>query len=440
AWVLIRSAPASPWHIVVLVLMPLYISRTFFNHAINGLEEPLSLLLLALFWQTMLRAPQRLYRLALLASLALCNRLDNAVLLLPGLGWLAWQCVRQRASLLRLAQATFPLWGWLGFSLLYYGFPFPNTKYAKLGTGVARADYIRQGLSYWQNLHYFDNYSRLLIIAGMLAGLAAAAVVLGLVGQQLRHRVPRPPMLMALGVLLHVLYVVRVGGDFMAARFFIAPFFQSLMLLYVLLHRLPGVLLLALAILNPILWNAQAQYLRTHPYSSPTHISDERNIPNNRMGHLLRAQTSLFSLRLSNVRTEHDRLRLQMRRNTYRPQNAPRRVTVAGRIGVWGFGTGPSLCGIDKFALSDALLARLPAHHGWFIGHFERYIPRGYIRARRKDDSSGMQSDLRQYYEKLRLVTSGDLFAPKRLRTIWGFMTGEYEPLRRRYIAHAITY
>ena len=33
-----------------------------------------------------------------------------------------------------------PLLAWELFSLLFYGFPFPNTYYAKLNTGIPKAE------------------------------------------------------------------------------------------------------------------------------------------------------------------------------------------------------------------------------------------------------------------------------------------------------------
>jgi hypothetical protein len=49
---------------------------------------------------------------------------------------------------------SLPLLAWLGFATFYYGFPLPNTYYAKLSTGISRADYLKQGWFYFQDLYW----------------------------------------------------------------------------------------------------------------------------------------------------------------------------------------------------------------------------------------------------------------------------------------------
>src|SRR4029077_17106949 len=56
-----------------------------------------------------------------------------------------------RRALGTIALATSPAWAWVLFSLVYYGFPFPNTAYAKLSPGIEHAVLVRQGLAYLRN-------------------------------------------------------------------------------------------------------------------------------------------------------------------------------------------------------------------------------------------------------------------------------------------------
>jgi arabinofuranosyltransferase len=71
-------------------------------------------------------------------------------------------------------------------------------------------------------------------------------------------------------------------------------------------------------------------------------------------------------------------------------------------------------------ALTDPLLARLPitdpAH--WRIGHFYRATPPGYWQAIRTGDSSGMDPVLARQWERIRLITAGDLWDSDRLKAI----------------------
>jgi arabinofuranosyltransferase len=91
---------------------------------------------------------------------------------------------------------------------------------------------------------------------------------------------------------------------------------------------------------------------------------------------------------------------------------------------------------IDEFALGDPLLARLPVATPaqWRIGHFRRAVPEGYLRARASGDTREMQPDLARYWEEIRLVVSGPLLSPGRLRAIARLNTGADEGLRDAYL------
>ena len=81
--------------------------------------------------------------LSLLAALAAVNRLDTSLLYVPALTHVLWKR-RTWRCLWSMAVGMLPLVLWLGFSLGYYGFPFPNTAYAKLNTGIAAGAWPRR--------------------------------------------------------------------------------------------------------------------------------------------------------------------------------------------------------------------------------------------------------------------------------------------------------
>lgn len=445
----LRSAPASPWHRIGLVLLPLCLSTAYCDHIIDGLESSLTLLLMALFWGEMVKPSPRHYRLLLLASLAFLTRMDTVVVLAPALAWLAWQLRPPRVNLRRAAAATFPAWGWLAFSLLYYGFPFPNTKYAKLNTGLAQWEYTLQGKYYEGNFYSFDRFGYVFIGAALLLGVYAAVLWLGRLERLPLPRLPADmpahvvPIMLA-GVYLHVCYVQHVGGDFMAGRFYVTPFFVAMQAGYFALRRLPVAVLVVLAGMAMNLHQWQVKH-DAGPYMAYNDIYDERGYYASRQA--LFKQGNFWRILFLGKLFSAEGIRATLRDNVAEARQVPRkwvlppdfntnkRVNITGYIGVWGYSRGPGRITIDNLALTDPLLARLPTMHAlWHIGHFQRNVPRGYSLARRKGDTSRLQPDLRAYYEKLRLVTSGPLLAPERLRTIWGFLTDEYEPLRRAYV------
>ena len=56
---------------------------------------------------------------------------------------------------------------WELFSLYYYGFPFPNTYYAKQYTGIPLEIYIRQGLNYITSFLLFDPFAMFMLILSL---------------------------------------------------------------------------------------------------------------------------------------------------------------------------------------------------------------------------------------------------------------------------------
>src|SRR5262245_27559227 len=133
---------ADCWLALILILS----SKAFVDYSSSGLEYPLSYFLLTLFvvrvssWDAAAPLPERLPPLVLIASLAFTNRAGTVLLYFPALVWLFLGRVRELrvVDISRLALASAPAWGWLLFSLIYFGFPFPNTYYAKAAFGAPR--------------------------------------------------------------------------------------------------------------------------------------------------------------------------------------------------------------------------------------------------------------------------------------------------------------
>src|SRR5262249_49120863 len=147
------------------------------------------------------------------------NRMDTALLYLPALALAFWP-QRSLREVAVVAAGLLPLLAWEVFAIIYYGFPFPNTAYAKLGLGIPADELARQGLYYLRNGIATDPVLAAAIVVGVLTALAR---------QGARQRA------LALGVLLYLAYVVRIGGDFMSGRFLVAPLIGAV----VLLARLP---------------------------------------------------------------------------------------------------------------------------------------------------------------------------------------------------------
>jgi arabinofuranosyltransferase len=222
-FLLVRNV-ASSHAAAIAALCALVSSKAFIDYTTSGLENALGYLLAAAFCVCLLR-PQlnfEKYRwLVLLGSCAAFNRLDAALLFGPAIlyiGWLSWRV--EKVPVLRLLRRSIlysvPLWGWILFSLIYFGFAFPNTYYAKIYTGLPKGELFTQGI-----LYYFNSINRDPVT---LITLAFALVVV------VRSRDARL-IAAAVGIALYLLYIVKIGGDFMSGRFFSVPLIFAVALL-----------------------------------------------------------------------------------------------------------------------------------------------------------------------------------------------------------------
>jgi arabinofuranosyltransferase len=116
-----------------------------------------------------------------------------------------------------------------------------------------------------------------------------------------------------------------------------------------------------------------------------------------------------------------------------------RYVVVHGGAGKAPFHAGPDAVYIDPLAITDPLLARLPDADGqfWFSGHLERHVPDGYAHARSTGSLDRMDPALARYYAELRYVISGPLFDWERLVKIGRLHLGQYDEHKKAYLAGA---
>ena len=387
------------------------LSKAFVDYSMSGLENPLTHLLLMLFLLVYLtRPPDRrtLFWLSLLAALLMLNRMDAILLVLPVLCVAVYRC--RGWSALGLAMLGFvPLLAWELFALLYYGSLFPNTAYAKLNSGIPATELTGRGLLYLLATLELDPLTVVLIGAGLAAPLIT------------RQREHLP---IALGALLYLIYVTRIGGDFMLGRFLTAPF----LLAAVLLTRTPvstrtgtvmlvAILLIGLLPLRSPLTSGQDYGSRIN-YIGDHGICDERAFYYHGTG-LLRAPSrgwlpshSLERLgRLARERCE--------------------RVIVIKAVGMHAFYAGRDVHVLDEMGLGDPLLSRLKPDlsDDWRIVHLRREIPEGYVETLDTGRNCLADPDLAAYYDKLALVTRGRLFDPQRLLTIVKLNLGSYDEL-----------
>jgi arabinofuranosyltransferase len=398
-------------------------SRSFVDFSSSGLEGPLVHLLLFLFVLALVQE-WRAWQVGLLVSGLMLLRTDLALLCAPGvLAWLAprgGRMDRVRGFMHGLA----PLVLWHAFSLAYYGFLVPNTAYAKLNTGIESGRLAAQGLVYLGESLRFDPLTLATVAVGALATL-----FLGW-----RER------MLALGGLLYLGYVVKIGGDFMSGRFLTPSFAVALALCVRALARMPEGVRLAGALVA-----LAGGFLAPYPSLSSgadygadrgndfrdlraaaDAIIGEDGISDERAWHF--ALTGML-----NVRREAGHFVLPLEGHPkyveiQRLKHSGEKLLVTGAIGLRGFFLGPEVHFIDQNALADPLLARLSVAdpEDWRISHFRRPIPCGYRESIAADANQLRDAGLARVYDALRLVTRGPLFDGARWREIWRLNTGHY--------------
>jgi arabinofuranosyltransferase len=317
------------------------------------------------------------------------------------------QVPRLRAVLL----GCLPLFGWLLFSLLYYGFPFPNPAYAKLNTHIPVGGLMVQGLFYFKDLLWRDPLT-LLVIAG--------GFVVAVLGRN------RKDILMAVGISLYLLYIIIIGGDYMSGRFFTAPLLGALVLWlrsswfktlshYQAMLFFSIVLVLSLIAAHPVLW----------PIETERRLTNERGITDERL--FYEEHTGL----LQNLTTDPPLMRHWLAIPGLQARDAGAPMLIKGGVGLAGFYAGPDVYVLDTLALADLLSARLPVRnvYFWRIGHFKRVRPAGYDDTLRSGQNQIGDPNIAAYYDALSLIARGPLLDPQRIVTIWRMNTGQYDHL-----------
>jgi arabinofuranosyltransferase len=407
-WRMIRSA-ATNWQgwLAAAVLLS---SRAFVDYSTSGLENPLGSLLMMGFAAVLMH--ERLNRAAWLtflwgfASLLYLTRPDLVLLVAPALVLATWRSRRLRTSLAAVALGLLPAVVWTAFSVVYYGFPFPNTAYAKLGMGISQAQLTKQGVLYLVDVADRDPATAVVLLAGLVWGFGAG-------------RGPNRPLVLGLG--LYLWYVARIGGDFMAGRFVMVPLVVAALVLTRTVEaswRTWAATVAAVVVLGiaspktPLL--ADSRF--TDPGVKHNGVVDER----------------VFYLK------NHSLLYANM--NSFaepdwfmpRPPGPPRVMNTCGLMGESGLAWGPHVHLLDECALAEPLLARLPAvfKEEWRPGHFRRWVPDGYRETLETGVNQIRNLPLREYYDHLADITRADrVWSKERFLTIWRMNTGHYDRL-----------
>jgi arabinofuranosyltransferase len=264
---------------------------------------------------------------------------------------------------------------------------------------------MRQGLAYLVETLDLDPVTPLVLALGIAAPFALRAGRL----------VP-----LAAGAFLYVVYVVRIGGDFMMGRFLSAPFFLAAIVaarvIGAALDRqplgvVPAVAALAVGLFatpRPTL-KSDGSYVRPHPHYGERGIDDERAY--------YYPYTGL--LRWAPGRNMLDEEEIAK----YGRRVPPGGVAVLVAVGMSAWTAPRDAIIVDQLGITDPLTARLPFVGDWRPGHFNRGVPAGYVESLKQKKNVIADPAIAKLYDRIMKVVTGPLFTKERWGTMWGFWT-----------------
>lgn len=391
-WLFLKFIPKNS-NTGLLGVVPLLLSTSYLDYSTSGLENPLSHFLILLsaiaaysFHEKNEYKPTAIL---ILGSLLYLTRPDLIIIIMPLLAIVVHQKNYSKSRLATsLAIGSTPAVAWTLFSIYYYGFPFPNTAYAKLGNGIPIMERMGQGLIYIIDSAIRDPVTMGSVLTALTISLRANLMERGL----------------ALGTLLYLSFIVSIGGDFMSGRFLTAPLLFSAIIITKSnpdTERYKSILLLLFILGGMSLQNTITKSSEVSIKDIlATGIADERGFYASKTG-------------LAHVGRDFFRL-------SETTQTARTVEVTCGGLGFYGLRGGPNLHLIDYCGLADPLLARLPAKFDerWRIGHFSRQLPENYEASVLKNKNLLTDPEMRNIYDSLRAITQLPLNTPGRLKEV----------------------
>ncbi len=407
-------------------------SQAFISYTTSGLENSLLFFLSALFIWRLSKSEKysgkEMLILALIFSLSAMTRMDSVLLFIPVIVWI-YLFKRDNVSFIKAVGigilGLMPFILWELFALFYFGFPFPNPAYVKLGTHISESEYIQRGIVYT----IYTAFDDIVVIV-----MPVLYILLSLISKKLKY------ITVAAGVVLYWVYIIRIGGDFMMGRHFTNMFFISVCMAVLLFNNEASNILkiesyrkaFTLITISAVIFAATfgrtvgSQYLAGHEFSSQ--ISDEREY--------YFSTTGLYNNLRSLVR--NGRLCVSDTWN-HEATDDIRSHGVSGNIidnaaGILVY-DNYDLYLNDTYCLGDPFLSKLPAKYNpnWRVGHIKREVPEGYGESIAYGGNRVKDKDLHEYYEKIRLITRGDLFDIERIKAIIDINLGKYNYLIENY-------
>ncbi|EMJ98857.1 hypothetical protein [Leptospira sp. B5-022] len=395
-------------------------SRSFVDYSYSGLENSLNYLIEAIFFYLYFKKEEglgsKLPSLVLLACLGLVSRIDFILIFMIPLFIVfvqEWKQGKINISLSsKIVLCSLPAVFWFLFSAFYYGSLLPNTYYSKTNVEDSFAQILLQGLQY-----YFFELKWDPIVFIFLPIVAIVRVF---------SRKGSGPIVTSLCFSLpYLAYIVFVGGDFMAGRFFTYVIF----LLGIALVRLENLDKKEIYILGSVLiiYNIFLS-------SSPVH-SVKQQVKQNPwiLGKGEIADEKLWYYPGTGLAWYNKKDSLLPGLANKKPffPSTEQKVFIKYNTGILGFFL-PDKYIIDIVALGDPLLSRIQGKGR--VGHKIRRLPSGYFESVESGENKIQDPKLKEYYDSLNILTRGEVFDSRRWELFWKFQFGSFRKYKEVYL------
>ncbi|WP_078128884.1 hypothetical protein [Leptospira alexanderi] len=426
--------------LIFISLAALFSSRIFIDYNTSGLENPLSFLLLLFFeikfYSLYLNgkpenAAADSLEIGLLAGLLLLTRLDLILFLAVPLCVLLGKIFRdKRIQFLKYSFLGIFIWLlYLGFSLVYFGSLLPNTFYAKTNVLSSFPEKILVGWDYLRISLKWDPIA--LFIFGMHVFWIISEPVLQRFTKTKWALSEKEKGILFFGfgsIVFVFLYLLQIGGDFMAGRFLgtclvVSVFSQSL---FLALHfensklNIQRFLFTSSVIVSVYFFAHSASPLRYIFQRSPIRVEkgivDERasyqdNTSLNHWFEGIAPDTHPWAQYAKRIALNNPKTKMNI--------SESRQVQITTNVGLSGFYGGPGIHWIDLLGITDPFLARLPGKG--FPGHYIRLLPQGCKEYIEETVVSLSNPELDRFYYEIRLLSEEDIWTKERWKVIADF-------------------
>ncbi len=395
-----------------LAILTLISSEAYVSFGTSGLETSLSYLLYSLVVYFFLKHHYNLT--IFFIGLCLLTRLDYVLVTTPLL--LLTIYLQYGSQILKNIHKIFfllaPLFVWEIFSVIYYGFIFPNTFYAKVG-GRGFKENTNSGILY--TIDFFTSHYFIVIMLILLI-LSASRIFKEL--DLHKDLVGNFGLTLFLCIILQFLYVVLYsGGDFMSGRFYVIVIL--LIALLILLGWLDWIfhpisrnnfsLICTFVVVAVVAFSSALTGSRGVASNNPIApgVQNERNYYKSYLGQNL---NPIYSYAFHPWATDA------------RGLNSTSAKGILGVNGQWSYWVNLDKNLVDPVGITDAFISRTPIDNSARTGHFTHKIPTEYLRIKVNHEKVQSWNDpaAEELYRNISIVTEGKIFSLERFKSmVW---------------------